>query len=241
VLYVALTRPKDRLYIISQQTKKPSTNGSASDYLMNYCAANEGGKVADHHYRYGSFGENAQQHEEANNDIEFETVAYNSWREKIQVSYQAPLVWDVENPETIGEHGTLIHNILSQVNVIDDVTSALEVAVRKGLITEVEKPEIKKEIDSVFKIEGVADLFTDFDELKNERSILLPNENGKTKQPDRVVVKNGTTYLIDYKSGKPKGEDELQVKNYEKLLMQLGYQNIRSYLLYIKSGELVGV
>ena len=239
VLYVALTRPKDRLYIISQQTKKPSTNGSASDYLMNYCAANEGGKVADHHYRYGSFGENAQQHEEANNDIEFETVAYNSWREKIQVSYQAPLVWDVENPETIGEHGTLIHNILSQVNVIDDVTSALDAAVHKGLITEAEQPEIKKQLDAVFKIDGVADLFTDFDELKNERSILLTS--GESYQPDRVVVKNGKTYLIDYKTGESNPSHEKQVTEYRNLLTQMGYENIVSYLLYIKSGELVGV
>jgi len=33
-------------------------------------------------------------------------VAYNNWREKIKISYQAPLEWETENPEAIGEHGT---------------------------------------------------------------------------------------------------------------------------------------
>ncbi len=239
VLYVALTRPKDRLYIISKQTKKPSANGSASDYLLDYCAANEAGKVADHHYRYGSFVKNTTKDKETNNDIQFKEVAYNSWRSKIQVSYQAPLVWDVENPETIGEHGTLIHNILKQVNEITDVDNAMDSAVHKGLITEVEKPAIKKEIEAVFKIDGVANLFTDFDELKNERSILLTS--GESYQPDRVVVKNGKTYLVDYKTGEPNPSYEKQVTEYRNLLTQMGYQNIGSYLLYIKSGELVGV
>ena len=239
VLYVALTRPKDRLYIISKQVKKPSTNGSVSDYLLDYCAANEVGKVGEHHYRYGLFTQNITQNQELNSDIKFKNVAYNNWRTKIQVSYQAPKVWDVENPETIGEHGTLIHNILKQINEIKDLENALDSAVHKGLIAEVEKPAIKKEIEAVFKIDGVAHLFSDFDELKNERSILRPN--GQSYQPDRVVVKNNITYLIDYKTGEQNPAHEKQVTEYRNLLTQMGYQNIESYLLYIKSGELVEV
>ena len=238
VLYVALTRPKDRLYIISQQSKKPSINGSVTDYLLDYCAAHEDGKVAEHHYHYGSFAKNTVQQAAPNNDIQFKNVAYNSWRSKIQISYQAPQVWETENPEAIGERGTLIHNILSQVSVMDDVDNALEVAVRKGLITETEQPEIKAKLNAIFKIDGVVELFTDFDELKNERSVLLPT--GEAYQPDRVVVKNNTTYIIDYKTGEQSPAHEKQINNYKSLLRQMGYQNIQTYLLYIKSGELVG-
>jgi ATP-dependent exoDNAse (exonuclease V) beta subunit len=240
VLYVALTRPKDRLYIVSKQTKKPTENGSVTDYLFNYCQANEEGKVADHHYRYGSFAKNTQAHQAPNNDIQFQQVAYNNWRAQIAISYQAPLVWDTENPVTIGEHGTLIHNILKQVKAITDVNNAIDTAVRKGLITAAERPQIKEEIERVFQIEGVAEWFVDFEELKNERSILL--SSGETYQPDRVVVKNNTTYLIDYKTGKENAtEYEKQITEYRNLLAQMGYQNIKPYLLYLKSGELVGV
>jgi len=239
VLYVALTRPKDRLYIISQTNKKPAANGSVTDYLMDYCEVNPDNKVEDLHYQFGLFAKNENKNDKPSNDVRFEQVAYNNWRDKIKISYQAPLVWETENPETIGEHGTIIHNILSRINIINDVNAALEVAIRKGLITEMEKPVLKKELENLFKIEGVADLFTDFDELKNERSILL--SSGETYQPDRVVVKNNTTYLIDYKTGEQSPAHEKQINNYKSLLTQMGYKNITTYLLYIKSGKLVEV
>jgi len=239
VLYVALTRPKDRLYIISRTSKKPSANGSVTDYLMNYCTENPDNKVGDNQYRFGEFAKNIVKDAATQNDVRLEQVVYNSWRDKIKISYQAPLVWETESPEAIGEHGTIIHNILSRVNTVDDVESALDIAIRKGLITETERPSIKTELENLFKIEGVANLFTNFDELKNERSILLAN--GETYQPDRVVVKNNITYLVDYKTGEQSPTHEKQLSNYKSLLTQMGYQNISSYLLYIKSGELVGV
>ncbi|MGB0881998.1 MAG: UvrD-helicase domain-containing protein, partial [Vicingaceae bacterium] len=239
VLYVALTRPKYRLYVISQTTKKPSTNGSVTDYLLDYCTANKNAKVGDNHYQFGAFGKNEDVSEKVGEDIRFDKVAYNNWREKIKISYQAPLVWETENPETIGEHGTVIHNILSRVATIADVDKAVAIAIRKGLITKSDKTAIKTELEGLFKIEGVAGLFTDFDELKNERSILLPS--GETYQPDRVVVKAGTTYLIDYKTGEQSASHEKQVAEYKSFLTQMGYANIVSYLLYIKNGELKSV
>ena len=239
VLYVALTRPKDRLYVISQTTKKPSTNGSVTDYLMSYCGANADNKVGDNHYQFGGFANNEVAPSTTQQDVRLEEVAYNNWREKIKISYQAPLAWETENPETIGEHGTIIHNILSRVETINDVDAAIEIAIRKGLITEAARPAIQNEIKGIFKIEGVADLFSDFDELKNER--LLKNKDGEIKEPDRVVVKNGKTYLIDYKTGEREAKHEKQITEYRNLLTQLGYKNIKPLLLYIKSGELVEV
>ena len=239
VLYVALTRPKDRLYIISQTTKKPSTNGSVTDYLMSYCSANADNKVGDNHYQFGALANKELAASTSQQDVRLEEVAYNNWRDKIAISPQAPEVWDTENPETIGEHGTIIHNILSRVETINDVDAAIGIAIRKGFITETESPSIKAEIENLFKIYGVKDLFTDFDELKNERSILLAS--GESYQPDRVVIKNGKTYLIDYKTGEPSPSHEKQITHYRGLLAQMGYENIVSYLLYLKNGELVGV
>ncbi len=239
VLYVALTRPKDRLYVISRLNKKPTENGSISDYLYRFCEGQAESKVEENHYRFGLFDKNTTKQVKLNNDVQFESVSYNNWRNKIQVSYQAPKVWDVENPETIGEYGTLIHNILSKINTKDEVDEVLLAAVRKGIITEPELPAIKTEIQDLFRIEGVSGLFADFDELKNERSILLTN--GETYQPDRVVVKDSKTSIIDYKTGEQQPEHEKQINNYKSLLTQMGYENISSYLLYIKDGELVEV
>ena len=239
VLYVALTRPKQRLYIISRTNKKPTENGSVTDYLMSYCESKPDCKVEDNHYQFGLFAKNEEIKELASNDIRFEAISYNNWRDKMKVSYQAPTVWDTESPETIGEYGTLIHNILSIINTKADLEGALASYLRKGLITKQELPNIKQEIESLFNIEGVGNLFIDFDELKNERSILLPS--GEAYQPDRVVVKGSKTYLIDYKTGEPKPEHEKQITNYSALLDEMGYQNIQACLLYVKDGQLVEI
>ncbi|MBL4592653.1 MAG: UvrD-helicase domain-containing protein [Flavobacteriales bacterium] len=239
VLYVALTRPKDRLYIISRTNKKPSKNGSATDYLYSFCESMPDSKVADHQYRFGLFADNTVQNKSTGNDIQFKSVSYNSWRDKIQISYQAPEVWDTENPETIGEYGTLIHNILSQINTKADIENALLKAVRKGLITEAELPSIKEEIEKLFNIEGVADLFLEGDEIINETSILL--KNGDSLIPDRVVIKKDRVIIVDYKTGKEEKKHFKQLEEYKIRLSEMGYTNIESYLLYTNEGKLMSV
>ncbi|PCJ27381.1 MAG: hypothetical protein COA97_03685 [Flavobacteriales bacterium] len=239
VLYVALTRPKDRLYIISRMRKKPSKHGSTADYLYDFCESKPDRKVADNHFRFGLFTDNTNKEIKENNDILFESVNYNNWRGKIQISYQAPKVWDVENPEAIGGYGTLIHNILSQIKTEKDIESALISAVRKGLITEAELPIIKTEIQNIFKIEGVAELFLEEDKIINEASIL--SKNGESLIPDRVVIKNNSVIIVDYKTGKEEKKHFKQLEEYKIVLSEMGYTNIESYLLYTSEGKLVRV
>ena len=45
---------------------------------------------------------------------------------------------------------------------------------------------------------------------------------------------------IDCKIGEQSPPHEKQINKTKSLLTQMGYQNIATYLLYIKSGELVG-
>lgn len=245
VMYVALTRPKDRLYIISKVDfskgiRKLSSNGSVADFLFNFCELNPANKTADHIYQFGLFASKEKQiTEQISNDKVFNEISYNNWRKKIQISYQAPLVWDIENPETSGAHGTLIHTILAKINTKNDLDKVLTSFQHKGLIAEDELPKIRIELENVFKIKGVNELFSDFDELKNERSILLPS--GESYQPDRVVVKNNSTYLVDYKTGEQNQKHVEQIKNYKSLLTQMGYPNVNAYLLYVKEKSLIDV
>ena len=51
----------------------------------------------------------------------------------------------------------------------------------------------------------------------------------------------GMTLFLYHKTGEQKPAHEKQINNYKSLLAQMGYQNISASLLYIKSGELVGV
>jgi len=246
ILYVALTRPKDRLYILSQvkfdKKGKRSTNanGSVSDYLYEFCESHPSNQNNENWYQFGAFNKKEVKPDDAAVKSEvFDSVAYNSWRDKIKISYQAPEVWDVETPATSGEHGTLIHKILAEINHIQDLDYVLLTLLNNGVIPSDQYESIENEIRSILQMKEISILFTDFDELKNERGILLPS--GETYQPDRVVVKDGVTYIVDYKTGDQQKSHFQQLENYKVLLAQMGYQNIKGYLLYTKELNLVVV
>ena len=109
----------------------------------------------------------------------------------------------------------------------------------KGLISIEEVPTIKQKIDGLFTNTTIKGWFENFDELKNERSILL--QNGESYQPDRVVVKNNQTIIVDYKTGEREEKHKEQITNYRNLLSQMGYQNISAQLLYVNDGSLVEI
>lgn len=239
VLYVALTRPKNRLYVISKQKdvkeEKPTKN-----YFLDFCIANVSAKVTDNQYRFGEFVSNTKSSSSDNLANEALTnICYNPWREKIDISYQAPKYWDIENPETYADYGNLIHQLLSEIEYTSDVAKTVEKFTHQGLFTPETKEAAITELNHLLAKPEVARFFTDFSELKNETTILLPT--GESYQPDRVVLKNNTTLILDYKTGKKEKKHYEQLEHYKILLAEMGYTNIESYLLYIKEKELVRV
>lgn len=239
VLYVALTRPKNRLYVISKQKdvkeEKPTKN-----YFLDFCITNVSAKVTDNQYRFGEFVSNTKSSSSDNSANEAITsISYNPWREKIDISYQAPKYWDIENPETYADYGNLIHQLLSEIEYTSDVAKTVEKFTHQGLFTPETKEAAVTELNHLLAKPEVARFFTDFSELKNETTILLPT--GESYQPDRVVLKNNTTLILDYKTGKKEKKHYEQLEHYKILLAEMGYTNIESYLLYIKEKELVEV
>lgn len=241
LLYVALTRPKDRLYLLNQ-LDVDKTTGKTNNYFLDYCLTQPDAKINDSEYKFGLFSSkvvNSQQSttngQQTKNEV-IKEVVYNPWRSKINISYQAPKFWDVENPENYTDYGNLIHQLLSEIKHIGDLETTLNNFINKGLFDENNKNEILNELQELLKIAKVASFFTDFDELKTETAILLPN--GESYQPDRVIIRNNKAIIIDYKTGQKEKKHYEQLENYKIILSQMGYTNIESYLLYIKDKEL---
>jgi len=242
LLYVVLTRPKDRMYVLSE-VDKPNKEGNYKNYFFEYCLTQPESKINDNQYTFGLFSSkvvNSQQStvnsQQTSNEV-IQEVVYNPWRNKIDISYQAPKFWDVENPETSADYGNLIHQLLSEIKQLSDLESTIDRFINRGLFDENNKPNILAELHELIKLPKVESFFTAFDDLKTETTILLPS--GESYQPDRVVIKNNTTIIVDYKTGKKEKKHYQQLENYKILLAEMGYTNIESYLLYIKDKELV--
>tara|TARA_R110000782_G_scaffold80846_4_gene159898 strand:+ start:110632 stop:113814 length:3183 start_codon:yes stop_codon:yes gene_type:complete len=244
VLYVAFTRPKDRLYILSNYVPKKSEKVAANQFLYNYCTNFTPIKTAVPTYRFGLFNkkDTTEKQAEQSNSDKFGKIIHNNWREKIKISFQAPKVWEVENPEQIGEHGSSIHAILADIKTVADIEKTTNRYVSKGIISIEESKELLVQLQNLFSNPAIHFLFDDVDEVKNETSILLPS--GEVFQPDRVVIKQQTAYVIDYKTGERNNKHKKQITNYIDVISKIpAYANFtfKGYILYLKTNEVVEI
>lgn len=250
LMYVALTRPEDRLYIISSIKKDSKGNilknsiGAVNDYLYEFCQADFLTKNTDTLYTYGNFcSKTIEKENEQKQQVLTETfsmMTHNSWREKIKISYQAPKVWNINLPETIGEYGTLIHSVLAELTAINELETVLTKSLNKGILNENSKDELKKQLEIILNNPLILPLFTDFDSIKNEQAILLTS--GENYKPDRVVFKGETIYIIDYKTGEPSKKHSEQVENYKAIISSMyPTKKIIGYLLYLNNNQIIEI
>ncbi len=73
----------------------------------------------------------------------------------------------------------------------------------------------------------------------NEKDILLAG--GHTVRPDRLVFRKHEVIIIDYKTGQEEEYHQQQLNGYAGKLQQMGYTNIKKYLLYIDEEKVVEV
>ncbi len=146
----------------------------------------------------------------------------------------------IESPETSETSetssyistGLLLHNVLSQIDSIEDVDSVLQKLEMEGVISNSSYSSlIKKRItDNEYAKRWFATDWT----VYNECTILTPEGE---RRPDRVITNGEETIVIDFKFGKPKPEYEEQVVAYQNLLRAIGLPNVKGYLWYVYSDK----
>ena len=134
--------------------------------------------------------------------------------------------------------GIVLHDVLAQVKLPEDIPSAVEQARMNGLLTAQESQVALDHLTEA--VANVADrqwFPQNPDALYNEVSLI--DVDGSTYRPDRVVVTDGSVKVIDYKFGEHHRKYERQVKRYMDIWSRMGYENVSGYLWYLDSGNIV--
>mgnify|MGYP002639252660 CR=1 FL=1 len=240
LLYVALTRPIEQLYIISETHKKTNELCEAkkySDFFVDFlqsknedCWVNE-----DEVFSIG----NPKRNEEREIDkkelesIHQEKFISSSWKNKnINIVSKSSLLWDTEKGKAI-DYGNLIHEILSKIKTIDDVEYTLQNYISEGIITEKKSVEIQVKIRSVVNHPDLTKYYQSDLEIFNEQE-LLTNEK-QIQIPDRIVLEKNLVTIIDYKTGEPNKKYHLQLNNYAKSLAEIGFNISKMYLVFVNN------
>jgi CRISPR/Cas system-associated exonuclease Cas4 (RecB family) len=98
---------------------------------------------------------------------------------------------------------------------------------------------LKQRISIILNQPEIKPLYEKGVKVMNEKDILL--SGGHTIRPDRLVFRNDELNIIDYKTGQEEEYHRQQLNGYAGKLQQMGYSNIKKYLLYIDEEKVVEV
>lgn len=231
LLYVALTRPIEQLYIISKKEKE-ATFKTYSGMLTNYLQSIGKWNELQSFYEFGTIEKNRKKEsseEKVINNLEFITTAKES--HNINIVTNSGYLWDTEQQNAI-EKGNLIHNIMSQIKTKTDVDFVINDFLSSSMINKIQAKELKEVILEIVEHPKLKDYFSSNNTIYNEKEIL--SGQGKILRPDRLVINSEKkVVIIDYKTGEESNVYKQQLQSYEDILKNMGYNTIKKILVYI--------
>lgn len=233
-LYVATTRPVERLYIFSKEYPNISesflNSGKLNSFLHLFGVNTlyiDGNPNENHHVKKS----------EGLKIYSCNKTKKTNWRKVVSLKKSSEKSWDLESNETNKDWGKILHLALSKIQHRENVSEVCTQLYWSGLCSLNTKEKLVKKISTLLSHPKMQMFFDSSWEVKNEREILM--NDGSTYIPDRLLFSEEKTIVLDYKTGAPDSGHIMQIENYASVLKQMGYDNIDKYLIYTKSENLV--
>ena len=240
VLYVALTRAEEQLYIISNMNlsrNRELPKNNMCSFFIKFLINKNLFEENKFEYEFGNairLSEN-EKHVDTTKTIPLVAEVLNS--KNIKIAQRESLMWGSHQQDAI-EYGNIIHEILALVKTRADIDLAITKSIENGLITHNQKQLVYKAIYEIVNHSELSNCFSSENKVMNEQTII--QKEGNTIKPDRMVLNTkNEVFLIDYKTGKHNTKYQLQLNNYQNEIEKMGYKVLQKTLVYI--GEQIEV
>ena len=244
--YVAFTRPKQRLYVMTTASndfeKMPinafvqaphNTSGITLRHLeteMEWPSLYQLGDPS-------SMKVAQMVQDEKEPVIEFlnESVS-GDWFNRISIDPNPSMFWanDSDRFEP-REWGLLVHQILSEVEHVSDLSHVLQPYIDDGTIDKSTASMLERLFHDMVNNPTISEAFSEQAQVRNERELLT--DEG-TKRPDRFAELPDKIFLLDYKTGKPNHDDIRQLEGYKHILQTMVGKPIYAYLVYLNDNNI---
>ena len=234
VLYVALTRAEEQLYIISQAIKERKDGEFPSNMASFFIKYLMHKGIYDPEKLEYEFG-NRMKLSPASKTLDLvKTIPIVSEvlnPKSIKIAQKESLMWGTHQQEAIS-YGNVVHEILAFVKDKSDVDLAITKALENGLIAFDQIEKVKKTLDEIVNHSELNICFDGKNMILNEKTIV--QKEGKILKPDRIVLtQNKEAYLLDYKTGAINSKYTQQIQEYQNAIEDLGYKVLKRALVYI--------
>ncbi len=242
LLYVAFTRPEEKLFIISP--KKPAHNDIGS-LLMDVISTQEKWNHLNTDPALETFiiGVNESKKVKVSESKKAtiyspSTFSINDFPESKNTQLHLPPLKTSFNSDEI-IIGNLIHESISYVHRKEDIPKIINTVLSKSGNQGYRKftETVSQQVDAIWTLLENENWTSSSFEIVNECD--LCDEQGMLHRPDRVLIQGDSAIVIDFKTGKQDDKYHHQVKEYCRLLEATGISNLSGYLLYTTDKEIV--
>ena len=234
LLYVAFTRSVERLYVLGQMPSERQMQGAPTAFntlLVDFLKNEQLWGNEQHQYLLGNDQMASIKHKPELSTVSIPVTSTLRTDHNLNIALTSTHTWDETRKEAI-VYGNLMHQLLSEITVKDDLVLVIDDALTRGVFTSDLKDKVQRDLQAVVYHPKLSQFFQEEHTVYNERSILV--EHGETLIPDRVeIAKNGTAYIIDYKTGVPSDNHKQQIEKYVTALETMHYTVDQFYLVYI--------
>ena len=237
LLYVALTRAEDRLYISLKKAPSKPSNLSYPTHLEKLISIHTDYDRESEILEIGSPDPIVKRKE--TNEIEEEVLSnkYNNWRNSLKLSI-SPKSQQEDLQEFLDvEWGKTIHEILQNVNYIEDINQSIQNFLNKYTEWKTEKQNIHKLFQHFTENSDVQSIYSNGINFLSERSLI--DMHGMEIRPDKIIEKDNEIVLIDFKTGIEKPTHIKQIISYKDALAKLYTKPIKMYLIYLSPDKTI--
>jgi ATP-dependent helicase/nuclease subunit A len=240
MLYVALTRPIDRLYILGnakdfrEAGKMPKQDGqvkNVSHLLYNYLDHKSLWEDDKFCYQLAK-GNTTIKHTEISTEALYnlEHLTSTDWDERLKIKQHANNVFDFETQQKQRQVNKKLHYALSRITFAPEVEQVLRQMVYEGVISERDKPALEQLLQHVVKHPKMQYYFSNKVAIEQEKEVL--DARAYLYKPDRIVFDGEQVVLIEFKSPPQEPEHRNRLDLYAVRFRQLGYKNVKCVLYY---------
>lgn len=241
-LYVATTRPQEKLFLLCSAVEKAGRFSSAkaicefTDAHPEYIEKIEDGNLLPQDTGVLSeatppdidFTKKKELKKTSSEAVQKNNAPFVSWRNRMESAYL-----DTETPTPEILWGNFIHSVLSNIDTAGE--HKLQQAIHAGLN---EFPQWREQrekaaefIRNVLEHPVLKPFFSKEYHIKKETGIV--SAKGQIHIPDRVAIKGDTAVVLDYKTGSPHKSHHDQVRQYMDLLQEMGLECKQGFIVYL--------
>jgi len=249
VLYVALTRPEDKLLALCEN--KYASDGRDERSMLRWFATREefpegfegfrtAGETTDGElYECGTDSNNpdvmqsSENQEDSPSNTDISNVVFPSWQDRMIVAKKSEAILSPLDSDS-RRYGIVVHDMLAHINTVDDVERVVGDYCTMHTIGDDIRNAICSRITTMMTSADNARFFAQGTRSLCEMSIAI---DGEIRRPDRVVFMDNETWVVDFKTGAYSEEAhrkyERQVAEYVAAIAAMGYPNVKSAVVYV--------